>query len=191
MLYRKCSLRRALVPEGPYLITGELESSQGVIALVSGLNALRDRWPNKPPPRMPMVMRSGWSEDPETPAWFPSYRPVFERFVGEAAHSGCELWLWPRSSDLLSDTPSIGWFLRAFAEHGFGIVLDPAALVTEEMQPRKVEHVERICELVGQTETVKVLVDDVIDGRRVIDIIGREHAGLCGRVWVLDRESSD
>lgn len=173
------------------MISGELESSQGVIALVSGLNALRDCWPNEPPPRMPMVMRSGWSEDPETPAWFPSYRPVFERFVGEAARGGSELWLWPRASDLLSDTPSVGWFIRAFAQHGFGIVLDPAALVTEVMKTRLVEHIERIRELISHTETVKVLVDAEIDGRRVIDIIGREHAGLCGRVWVLDRESSD
>lgn len=76
--------------------------------------------------------------------WMPGPRAAFQELamVFEARHAGRKVAVWPRAASALSDVPSTSAFMRA--HEAWGLVLEPAALLTEEMATRAGEHLERI-----------------------------------------------
>ena len=69
---------------------------------------------------------------------------------------GRKLVLWPRATDAVSDVPSILTFLRGHP--GWEFMLDPMALMTEEMLPRRMEHAMRMLEALGAHPALAGLV---------------------------------
>lgn len=76
--------------------------------------------------------------------WMPGPRAAFQELAAnfEARHAGRGVAVWPRAGSALSDVPSTNAFMRG--HESWGLVLEPAGLLTEEMVSRAEEHLERI-----------------------------------------------
>lgn len=125
---------------------------------------------------LPMVVRAMGARS-ERPAWMASEAGVFDEAVerlGEAARGrGVEVWWRPTREDVLSDVPSTLSFFRKHA--GFGLVLDPGAMLTAEMMLRVEEHVERVLEVLGGHEALRLVV---VRGGKVGEVVERLMEGL-------------
>lgn len=139
---------------------------------------------------LPIVVRATVGRG-DRPSWLPGAAAEFEaqavRLAGEAAERSVEVWWRPTREDVLSDVPSTLSFYRKHA--GFGLVLDPGAMMTLEMMPRVEEHAERILEALGGHAALRFVVGrpgplaDVLE--RQID---RFVAPQTPIVWVGDSE---
>lgn len=108
---------------------------------------------------LPMVVRSVGGRSGRL-SWIPSEVSAFEasvdEFVQRARASALELWWRPTCEDVLSDVPSTQSFFRR--RSGFGLVLDPGAMMTDEMMPRADEHAQRVLEALGAHEALRLVV---------------------------------
>lgn len=125
----------------------------------------------------------------DRPAWMAGAATAFEeglpRLVERAREAGVEIWWRPTHEDVLSDVPSTLTFFRRHS--GSGLVVDPWAMMTEEMMPRAEEHVERVLEAIGGHEALRLVV---VRPGRVGEIVQRRvdsHvAASVPLVWVGD-----
>ncbi len=125
----------------------------------------------------------------DRPAWMAGAASAFEeslpRLVERAREAGVEIWWRPTHEDVLSDVPSTLTFFRRHT--GFGLVLDPRAMLTEEMVPRADEHVERVLEALGGHEALRLVVvrpgrvGEIVQGR-----VDSHVASSVPLVWVGD-----
>lgn len=116
-----------------------------------------------PPPDTPdrppwLLAHIGWG--PYRPAWLPPEVASFEAAIASLleATQRCqtEIWWRPTHQDVLSDIPSTLSFFRKHPT--FGLALDPAALLTQDMLPRADEHLARILESLGQHPNLRLLI---------------------------------
>lgn len=95
--------------------------------------------------------------DADFRSWSGQGRRALDEFVASALGpieaAGGRLWLRPHARHVLSDGPSCRAFLvaheSACARGALGLVLDLRLVLTDEMRPRRVEHVERLMESLG------------------------------------------
>lgn len=115
----------------------------------------------------------------DRPLWMPGAGAEFEvaaaRLAERAKEKAVEVWWRPTREDVLSDVPSTLSFFRKHA--GFGLVLDPGAMMTAEMMPRVAEHVERVLEALGGHQALRLVV---VRGGKVGEVVERRMEGLVG-----------
>ena len=97
--------------------------------------------------------------------WLPGARDRWGRFAvalaGRAAERlpGLRLSVMPHAEAILSDIPGTMSFLRTMP--GFGLVLNPAALLAESMRANRMDHLVRIVDtLVGHSSCEAVVVGE-------------------------------
>lgn len=133
-------------PEGPGVDARVLDETGVVAGTVLSFNAIEDAEVETLEVPGVIFVRSGWPGPESPPAWMPAQRA--KAMMGlealERVSHGRALCLWPRATDAVSDIPSILLFLRAHPAWKF--MLDPAALMTPEMEPRAEDHAERMLE---------------------------------------------
>src|SRR6185295_13688299 len=125
-----------------------------------------------------------------TRAWMHETRTVLDAacdgILEELRERSIEWWMIPRVGDVLSDIPSSLGFLRSRQGQPFGLLLDPAALLTESMLRHWVDHVERSLEAIGAHEACRAIVlhnvgeqeGDSVDAR--LALTGLEEGRLSG-----------
>ncbi|GJQ28149.1 MAG: hypothetical protein HBSAPP03_00330 [Phycisphaerae bacterium] len=123
---------------------------------------------------------------PESPAWMPTARRAFEAALGpwdELAAQGRAA-LWPMAEGVISDIPSTLSFLRA--RSGWGLVLEPAAMMTAGMRPEAEDHVARLAEALAGHGSLRGVVlpkeDDGLRGLIERVLLPRVGAG----VWIAE-----
>lgn len=135
-----------------------LDASGGVVGTLLKFNAIEDAEAETLEVPGIIFVRSGWPGPDSLPAWMPGQRA--RAMMGLAAMErvarGRTLCLWPRATDAISDIPSILSFMRAHAAWTF--LLDPAALLTPEMQPHAEDHATRMLEALGDHPAMIALV---------------------------------
>lgn len=131
----------------------------GTVGTLLSFNAIEDAEPETLEVPGVLFVRSGWPGPDSPPAWMPAQRT--KAMMGlealERVAHGRTLCLWPRATDAVSDIPSILAFMRAHP--AWKLLLDPAALMTPDMQTRADDH-----------------------GLRMLEAL-RDHPALIGLVW--------
>lgn len=95
----------------------------------------------------------------DLPAWLPKARAAFEASLApwDALAAGRPVAIWPVSDGAISDIPSTLTFLRG--RPAWGLVLDPASLLTPDMTANAEEHLARIAEaLAGHSAMLGLVV---------------------------------
>jgi len=92
--------------------------------------------------------------DIEGPTWLPAVRDRWNRFASALAAGATtadgrlRLFIMPTASAIVSDLPGTLTFLRTYP--AYGLVVDPAALLTQSMLRDQMDHLVRIVDaLVG------------------------------------------
>lgn len=97
-----------------------------------------------------VIVRSGWSADESQPSWMPGPRARaiagLDAFLAGVPEALVPV-LWPRAEDSLSDVPSVLTFLRGRAR--WRLLLDVAALIPDENDPRAPDLAVRIIDALG------------------------------------------
>lgn len=127
-----------------------LQNKQLIGTFLSEVNALVETsWPKQLDANQIVIVRSGFPEgEIEGPLWLPGPRgqwAKFAKYVEGISENKTQLILWSRSTDVISDSPSTLSFVRSNPKWKF--LLDPVALITEEMRRDVMEHVDRLVEL--------------------------------------------
>lgn len=162
------------------VLTDDIERPFGTLL---SFNAIEDAEPEVPEGPGVLFVRSGWAGADGPPAWMPGQRAramMGLEALERMAH-GRKLVLWPRATDAVSDVPSILTFLRGHP--GWEFMLDPMALMTEEMLPRRMEHAMRMLEALGAHPALAGIV--VPEDDDLGDYWGYATRVLPGRVALL------
>lgn len=145
--------------EGPGEASRFVDEAGSTVGTLISFNAIEDAEAQTLEVPGVVLIRSGWPAPNEPPAWMPMQRT--RAMMGlealERVSHGRTLCLWPRATDAVSDIPGILAFMRAHAAWKF--LLDPAALLTPEMEKRAEDHAERMLEaLAGHPALVGLVV---------------------------------
>ncbi|MFO0857647.1 MAG: hypothetical protein U0640_09865 [Phycisphaerales bacterium] len=141
------------VPHSDYTIFDHdiRRDNQPVGTFLSSANALDEAsWPSRITPTKLLLVRSGFapSDELDQPLWLPTPRAQWSKFakhLESICPESTQLVLWPRSTDVISDSPSTLSFIRSNPKWKF--LVDPASLITESMRRDVMEHVDRLIEL--------------------------------------------
>lgn len=141
------------VPHIDYTIFDqEIRNADGPVGtFLSNANALDESsWPSRITPTKLLLVRSGFapSDELDQPLWLPAPRAQWSKFamhLETICSETTQLVLWPRSTDVISDSPSTLSFIRSNPKWKF--LVDPASLITESMRGDVMEHVDRLIEL--------------------------------------------
>ncbi|MDX9910845.1 MAG: hypothetical protein RBS39_03335 [Phycisphaerales bacterium] len=141
-------------------------------------NLLSDafHWPEVPadaPADTPLAMWSGWIPDPDDPSptfrhaspltWMPAARAALEQRLLDARRMGLALALRPHARHAISDVPGVLDLARRH-EHA-RVLLDPLAMLTDDMLPRAADHLRRI-------------LSDLATLPTILAVVGGAHADL-------------
>lgn len=141
------------VPHSDYTIFDhEIRNADGPVGtFLSSANSLDDAsWPTRINPTKLLLVRSGFAlgDELDQPLWLPAPRAQWSKFAKHLetiCPETTQLVLWPRSTDVISDSPSTLSFIRSNPKWKF--LVDPASLITESMRRDVMEHVDRLIEL--------------------------------------------
>lgn len=113
----------------------------------------------------------------DVPAWLPASRGRWDarsaELAVEAEHRGVRLAIWPHAEDVVSDIPGVVTFCRAVsntrggaesvsaATTPWGLLLDPAALMTPAMLPNADDHLARLRDMLD-LDFVRACVGGVV-----------------------------
>ncbi len=87
-----------------------------------------------------------------------------ERLRGSASRAGAEFVLVPTADGVLSDVPSAGSFVRGHEGGEFGVLLEPAAMLTGQMLSASEDHVRRMVRFAAETAAVRGVVISSVRG---------------------------
>lgn len=137
---------------------------------------------------MLLVLRSGWTTAGEgRPAWLPGARSRWEEAAGaiEEWSEGTPVAILPTVDDVVSDVPSTLAFL---GDHpGWGLMLEPMALLTAAMEMKLVDYLGVIASGLGEHPALAGLIlppAGAVGHQAVI----KAFPGACGLDWVGVRQ---
>lgn len=91
-----------------------------------------------------LICRTGCLDGPAFLTWGPQGWQGLLEACERSAHAGLNLLLVPHAHDVLSDVQRCLKLLTDWADKGIGVLVDPAALLTESMLDRAEDHLDRL-----------------------------------------------
>ncbi len=107
-----------------------------------------------------VIVRSGSLDGPAFETWGPKGWEALETRCEGVAGSGAELLVLPHAGDVLSDVQRCLKFLDRWAEASepIGLIVDPAAMMTDSMLNRAADHLGRMAASLLSRRGVRAVV---------------------------------